>query len=159
MNRYYGDILSRIAEPPLWFDEHAVPRWCLFSPGELADIYAREAALVLIECQFCRTSFEVAFSSTGAREKGGRKDQLAELIEEGRLHYGDPPNIECCEGGPSANSVPIRVLEYWVRPYLLGEGVEKNAHAGSVINDLTSMKWRRDRSREEPLRAPWDAGH
>lgn len=33
----------------------------------------------------------------------------------GHLHYGDPPNIHCCAAGPTMNSIPIRVLEYWSR--------------------------------------------
>jgi hypothetical protein len=40
MYRRYDDILSRIAEEPTWFDEHAVPRYCTFAPDQIANIYA-----------------------------------------------------------------------------------------------------------------------
>jgi hypothetical protein len=32
MLQHYEDILSRIAEPPRWFDEQGVPRYCEFAP-------------------------------------------------------------------------------------------------------------------------------
>ena len=36
----YEDILSRIAEPPRWFDEQGVPRYCEFAPHRIANIYS-----------------------------------------------------------------------------------------------------------------------
>lgn len=64
MHHHYGDILSRIPEPPTWFDEHAVPRFCAFAPREVANIYADEAVLMLITCQACGHPFRVAMTST-----------------------------------------------------------------------------------------------
>lgn len=120
MNHSYEDIRSRINEPPQWFDESAVPRYVPFEPDHLSNIYAREAALVEIACQACATRFKVAFSRCtmdDVREIGaGRKPRLlADAITEKTIHYGDPPNVHCCAAGPTMNSDPLRVLEYWRR--------------------------------------------
>jgi hypothetical protein len=103
----YRDIRERIPEPPKWFDECAVPRYCVFTPRQAANIYAREAVLFLIECQACGHQFRVCLTS--------RSGTVAEEIRQGTLHYGDPPNIECCPWGPSMNCIDLRVLEYWRR--------------------------------------------
>lgn len=122
MHNHYKDILSRIVAPPDWFDENAVPRWGRFSPLSVANVYAKETALAEICCQACRHSFQVAFSELNMQPPrlrnaaGGELMRLAEIIEAGFLHYGDPPNIDCCGPGPTMNSVPLRVLEYWHHP-------------------------------------------
>lgn len=123
MNTCYSDILSRIPEPPLWWDEYAVPRYCTFAPDEVANIYAKYVVLALITCQGCGIEYQVAFSQgtldryLGKDEDG--KIRLAPLLEEqvrGRtLHYGDPPNTGCCGAGATMNSEPRRVLEFWKR--------------------------------------------
>jgi hypothetical protein len=59
----YRDIRERIPEPPTWFDECAVPRYCDFTPHYAANIYAREAVLFLIECQACGHQFRVCLTS------------------------------------------------------------------------------------------------
>jgi len=110
VNTEYHDIRERIAEPPKWFDECAVPRYCEFAPQHAANIYAREAALFLIECQACGTQFRVCLT--------GRSGMVADAIRDGSLHYGDPPNIRCCDAGPTMNCIDLRVLEYWRRPDL-----------------------------------------
>lgn len=126
MNHHYADIRSRIAEPPKWFDENAVPRYCEFSPDENAYIYADECALVLIGCQNCRATFKVAFSASQSRTwlRGGMgdaesfrlaKDEIARGIRDQTLHYGDPPNVGCCGAGPTMNCLDLKVLEYWRR--------------------------------------------
>ena len=144
MHRHYRDILDRIAEPPVWFDENAVPRFCEFSTSETAYIYTNEAALVLIECQSCATLFKVAFTELNLRDElwdNSKKKvkNISDLIADGSIHYGDPPNIRCCGVGPTMNSVPIRVLEYWYKPVIRGEGLE-----GSVIKDRRALDFRRD---------------
>lgn len=111
MNHHYRDIRSRIAEPPVWFDECAVPRWCPFHPREAADIYAREVALLAIECQSCGYPFVAAVSHS---DDGLRAiPPLSERIADRTIHYGDPPNVECCPAGPTMNCIDRRVLEYW----------------------------------------------
>lgn len=109
MNRYYEDILSRIAEPPTWFDERAVPRFGEFSPRACADIYAKEVALVLIECQNCGHEFKVCVSWAYLDDPS----PLSERAAAGQVWYGDPPNIQCCPGGPTMTSVSRRILEFW----------------------------------------------
>jgi len=116
MHSEYEDIRSRIAENPSWFDEHGVPRYCEFSTARLANIYWREAALVVIRCQACHHHFNVAFSYTPFIS--GTTTSLEEKVRKGILHYGDPPNIGCCPPGPSMNSELIKVLQFWKRERL-----------------------------------------
>ena len=122
MHQFYRDILSRIPESPKWFDDNGVPRYEDFSPDLIADIYAVAAILLEIECQGCGTNFMAAISwrSSGPFE----------------LEYGDPPNIECCRTGPTMNSVPLRVCEYWVR-------------------DSSSRTWERRPERETAIDCEW----
>lgn len=130
MHTHYRDILDRVSDPVLWFDEAAVPRFEPFSPSLTANIYAREAALVRIECQGCGHSFDVAFTSPAASERIEPDETchrqhalLQDYITSGTLHFGDPPNVQCCAAGASMNSIPRRVIEYWVKPHVLGEGM------------------------------------
>ena len=109
MNRCYSDILSRIPEEPKWFDENAVPRYCEFEPKQCSNIYADERVLFLICCQACQHEFKVCLSRYHLDEGPEIKD----LIQSGDLHYGDPPNIECCAIGLSMSSDSVKVLEYW----------------------------------------------
>lgn len=109
MHHHYDDILDRIKDAPTWFDENGVPRYCAFSPGKLANIYACEAALAEISCQSCKRNFTVAMDGRFARK--GRA--LCDEIRLGSLDYGDPPNMRCCPAGPTMGSVTQRVVEYW----------------------------------------------
>lgn len=110
----YDDITSRLGEPR-WWDEYGVPRYCEFGPDEGANIYARQIALAVIQCQGCGREFKVAFSSDGIDAALAERMTLAEAIRERALHYGDPPNIDCCAAGPTMSSVARRVLEFWDR--------------------------------------------
>lgn len=115
MNHHYQDIRTRIADPPKWWDEHAVPRYCEFAPDETADIYAQQVALVEIACQECDQRFLVCFSWGGMTREFHRQEPLtAEDVKQ--LHYGDPPNAcDDCMAGATMNSVPLRVVEFWRR--------------------------------------------
>jgi hypothetical protein len=88
-----------------------VPRYGAFSPDQLSNIHAREAALAEISCQNCGRLFIVGMD--GRYAKKGR--DLCDEIRLGHLHYGDPPNIRCCDVGPTEGSTMHRVLEYWFR--------------------------------------------
>lgn len=112
MHHHYRDIVDRIAEPPLWWDENAVPRYCEFAPNQVANIYATEVVLMEIECQNCGQRFMVAMSSDPYQSMDCGAT-LSDAIKDGSLHYGDPPNIGCCPAGPSMNCYDIRVVEYW----------------------------------------------
>lgn len=117
MNHHYSDIRDKLGEP-LWFDEHAVPRYCDFAPNQTANIYADECVLYLIRCQNCNREFRVCESTSRsdvmlARHMGNDASMLSERVA--HLHYGDPPNIQCCPSGPTMNSEPVRVLEFWSR--------------------------------------------
>jgi hypothetical protein len=136
----YKDIRSRINEPPQWFDENAVPRYCTFHPSCLASIYAKEGVLAEITCQQCRNEFFVAFSELNMWQlivatKNRTERTLADLIRSKELHYGDPPNIGCCHGGETMNSAPRRVIEYWRR--------------------TPQMVWERDSSLEIDIQPLW----
>lgn len=118
MHHHYHDIRSRIHEEPQWFDEHAVPRYSVFTPDETADIYADEAALVEIACQACGKRFLVCMTwNTWKSIRSPHYKSLHEQIVAKSLHYGDPPNVECCPAGPTMNCEDIRVLEYWAKNY------------------------------------------
>lgn len=162
MHTRYSDILSRIAADPLWWDENAVPRFDPFSPNLMANIYAEEAALVRVECQSCRTPFEVAFSharqSTSIPEDWPEDTPLAisELISRRSLEFGDPPNTGCCEAGASMSSVPVRVLQYWFKPIIRGEGVIVSELSGSsIVDDLSALEFRRDPAFEIDITPDW----
>ena len=145
MNAEYEDIRSRITEPPLWFDERAVPRYGKFHPRHLANIYASEGVLMDIACQGCGQRFQVALSFLNLShdmtewaydEHNNRIDTLAGLIQARKIHYGDPPNVRCCEAGPVMNSIPKRVIEYWRR-------------------EMGGRDWERDPSLEIDLKDGW----
>lgn len=109
MRACYYDIRNRIVQPPLWYDSNGVPRYDPFSPEDVPDIYANEAAMVRIKCQSCGQHFDVGLQMS-ALEHGPR---LADLIRVRYLSYGDPPHHGC--GGDSMSSEEISVVEYWVR--------------------------------------------
>lgn len=115
MNRYHHDIYERIADAPLWFDEDAMPRYCAFTPDEVANIYAHEVALVDIACQGCGHRFLVAFSWNDIEFAHGAAVKHERFTPETvtRLHYGDPPNVGCCPAGPTMNCEDLRVVEFW----------------------------------------------
>lgn len=115
MNHHYKDIRSRIPEEPTWFDENATPRYCPFTPDETANIYAREVVLLRVACQNCEREFDVCMSWNEMDGIRG-SDRLSRDIATGAIHYGDPPNVDCCPSGPTMNSVPMRVLEFWRQP-------------------------------------------
>lgn len=115
MNHYYQDILERIPEPPKWWDEHAVPRYCDFAPDQVANIYAREAVLLEIACQNCGKFFDVAMSWDEMQGHLRGEPSLRFCIEGKTFHYGDPPNARCCPAGPTMNCLDIRVKQYWLK--------------------------------------------
>jgi len=138
VNREYQDILSRISEPPSWWQEGGVPRYGPFEPGSSTSVYANEAALVEIACQFCRRPFIVLFE-TSAKDR-----RIAAEIRAGTLHYGDPPNVGCCTG-VSANSTPVQVLQYWARAH------QEYVEGGLIVDTRAFFEWRRDASLEVGL--------
>lgn len=110
MRHDYLDIAARIKEAPQWFDEHGVPRYCRFHPAEIADADANEAVLIEIACHGCGHLFPVAMSHDTETMWCA---QMKNHIKARSLHYGDPPNVACCDAGPAMSSEPRRVLEYW----------------------------------------------
>jgi hypothetical protein len=131
MHRHYSDILGRVPTPPIWFDEVAVPRFEAFTPLLTWNIYANEAVLFRIECQGCARPFDVCMTWSKCHPFS-----LAECVRQNLLHYGDPPNIGCCDPGPTMNSYPRRVLEFWHR----GQAGWKQAIAHLTPHD-SRAKW------------------
>ncbi len=118
MKNPYSDIRDRIDELPQWWDENGVPRYCDFTADETADIYVDECVLMLIRCQNCGQEFHVCLSNNKSYSQYEGNSNLGELIKRKEIHYGDPPNIGCCPSGPTMNSVPVKILEYWTRHQL-----------------------------------------
>ena len=112
MNHDYADIRKRIARPPLWWDENAVPRYCRFHPSKVANIYAQECVLLLIECQACSRPFKVALSFANIDLIQGAQP-LKDRVRYKSISYLDPPNVWCCHSGPSMISEARRVLQFW----------------------------------------------
>lgn len=113
MHANYKDICELIDFKPVWFDECAVPRYCKFSPKRAANIYAKQVVLLRIRCQGCQHRFDVCMSWSQKDSVMYGIHPLEKQISEGSIHYGDPPNIGCCPAGPTMNSEPVRVLQYW----------------------------------------------
>ena len=145
MDRGYYDIISRIPEPPLWWQEGGIPRYDAFDPTHSTGLGASEVALVEIACQHTAIRFVVAI-------EGGKDRAIAAAIRNRTLSYGDPPNV----GGvvSCSSSETLRVLQYWYSEH--PEFVEDH-----VITDWQLYsEWRRDASLEvafpdyEPDRVP-----
>lgn len=133
MYRYYGDIISRIAEPPLWWEKGGIPRYDEFKPGKSTGIYTNEVALAEIACQFTGIRFIVAFEKPENRA-------IAAAIRDFSLFYGDPPNIPEVAGDTS--SLTLRILQYWHcgHPEYVAEH--------GITDWARYTEWKRDRSLE-----------
>lgn len=134
MRTQYHEILTAFqerGEKPLWFDEHGVPRFVPFAPGEVANIYAYEVMLQEIACQNCDKRFNVVLS------RSSMDDALASVHAKtfnetytpvdwaaAPPHYGDPPNVDCCQVGPSMNVELIGVIEHWRREQFMWSRVQ-----------------------------------
>jgi hypothetical protein len=129
MHRHYHEILGAFNKNPIWWTENAYPRYCEFSPNEVDNIYCNEACLATIACQNCGTEFKVAFSKTKYED-----GTLKEAIKTSQLEFGDPPNIYCCDAGPTMNSRIYNILEYWSKD---------------------DGKWKRDSSLEVEVDCGW----
>ena len=166
MHPYYDDIISRIGERPIWYDENAVPRYCEFEPDRSAYIYTQEVALGEITCQGCSARFLVAFSAGNVQEQ-----TIAEAIKSKTLHYGDPPahgrdgDIHySCSAGDSMNSEPRKVVEYWRFLYpptprrtdVLAALFTEERDPNHVAQDPSDFfKWKRDTSLEVDIKPDW----
>lgn len=107
----YRDITEK-AGKPLWFDENGVPRYVEFHPRHCVKTGAEEVVLAEVRCQACGTPFLVALSW----RDGDPVDRPTKTNGNG-LHYGEPPNIGCCEDGPMMPSDFHRIVEaWWLRP-------------------------------------------
>jgi hypothetical protein len=120
MHSPYADIISRIAEPPRWWDHHGCPRYDPFHPRLCLNIYSPQVTLLRIACQACHREFAVEMHAT-----------LFETHHPQQLHYGDPPWHDCV--GDTMNCDDLEVLESWVRPRL--DAWERHPEDEGVIDD------------------------
>ena len=114
MHPSYRDILSRIQERPLWWDQRGVPRYEPFHPDLSSNLYAEEIVLIEIACQGCHTRYftEVCWSKYDGHPANGTP-ALSSMVRD--IYYGDPPNAGCCKVGPTMSSIPLHTLEFWKR--------------------------------------------
>jgi hypothetical protein len=107
MKTNFYDITSKLGEP-LWWNENGVPRYCEFNIDCITP-YSIECALVKIRCQSCHKEYVVSI----IRLPWYDLDTIQDKILNKNLHYGDPPNTECCLSGCTMNSDTLEVLQYW----------------------------------------------
>ena len=127
MHLDYDDIIKRLGRP-LWHDSQGVPRYEAFTP-HMATVYADHVALMEIECQCCGVKMIVASCVSQRVANGRHTTREPELPTTrhvsvwhciGDFHYGDPPRHDfedgrACIAGPTMNSIPLRVIEFWSR--------------------------------------------
>lgn len=157
MKQRYDDIIEAVGQEPIWWTMDGVPRFKPFSPYDVSDIYANEAALVEIACQCCGKKYQVAMTSSNetamtehhrmvamtfhlnSKNNGTtncsqieaqfprEQYRLHTRIKTGNLFYKDPPNTGCCASGASMTSLMIKVLEYWTKDH------QRYIEAGRVL--------------------------
>jgi len=111
MHRNYTDIIEAAAPlEPIWFDSNGVPRFKPFTPNMIPDIYANQVVLYEIACQNCGRKFLVSEETDSFHHI-----KISDRIMTHKLHYGDPPNVDCCTSGPTMNCVDLRVVEFWMK--------------------------------------------
>ena len=102
MHIKYDDITSRIAEPAVWW-LNGVPRYRSFAPDDLG-VYAREVALMRVECQMCLQQFDL-----GLYAPSHRGDALP--------YHDDPPrhssDSEDDCAGSTMGYTEVQILEFW----------------------------------------------
>lgn len=118
MHQSYDDIRDKLGQP-LWWDECGVPRYVEFHPTQCNNIYANEAALLDIACQECHRRF-LAAETHGPQQIMDKTPSLTEQVKGGLIHYGDPPNANCCPAGPTMNCLDLHVVQFWSRRLMEG---------------------------------------
>ena len=132
----YDDILSRIAETPLWWSS-GVPRYIEFHP-RMVDVYISAALLVRGQCQACERQFTIAVA-------GRVRDLISEtgdaIIpgwgEDPPFHYNEryPIDDQRCDGN-FMSFIREEVLQAWWKAPERGIGV-----GGSTV--IFTGRWTR----------------
>jgi hypothetical protein len=118
VQRLYDDIISRLG-PPLWYDDNGTPRYEAFAVG-FCNVYDDHIALLEVACQLCDQRFVVASGYHSDRDRPPvlphveADNQSDPWFAAGDFDYGDPPRHDD-HAGETMNSVPIRILEFWIR--------------------------------------------
>lgn len=69
-----------------------------------------------------------------AHLRAEKPPSLSDLVRSGAVHYGDPPNVDCCAAGPTMNCLDLRVVEFWTRGPIV---------SGQLEDAIKAMEWRR----------------
>lgn len=146
----YHDIISRISEPPLWYDERGVPRYEYFNPY-LTGVYTKQAILAEVGCQHCRRTFLIGEGWDGYdwNEDVPEKTTLDERVS--RWGFGDPPRHGCI--GDTMSAYEIRILEAWEQ-LPMKERLERWARKNEG-EDVGSLDWMRRPDLEISIIPPW----
>jgi hypothetical protein len=106
MKARYDDIVAAAPHPPLWWDEHGVPRYKVFDPTLCGDPDARQAMLLQVACVHCRKFCFLAVSSPhldldimsdlSARGAGGLYGLLPHFDHCGRPNQGELIAVRSC---------------------------------------------------------------
>lgn len=67
---------------------------------------------------------------------------LAEQIRGGVIHYGDPPNVECCPAGATMNCWDLRVVEFWASGFALRK-IRQPENTESTMAPGEFLEWAR----------------
>ena len=126
----YRDITRRLGNP-LWYDPQGVPRYDPFEP-RLLGVYIQFAALLSVECQYCRRRFQCAVEAVPREWCPVCMDFhpapiLPTTVQTGFCSWGDPPPHDCA--GDTMGADVLGVLQFWRR-------------------DGKTLEWRRDPTHE-----------
>lgn len=112
MHIHYHDILEAAGRAPEWW-LNGVPRFNPFRPED-SDVYAQEAALLLVQSQGDGRTYRIGVSS---RSTDPKERQLSTSIANRRevLNIADPdiPNDGEDHSGATMTALQIEVLEFW----------------------------------------------
>ena len=130
MKNGYGDVVAAAGEPA-WYDENGVPRYQEFHPYGCVNKRALEAFLVEVRCQACGRAYPVAITWDGNPQYlagmalgPGLPLSQGHSAPNSSLHYGDPPNVGCCNSGHTMSSDFVRIIQAWTREKLRWQKLE-----------------------------------
>jgi hypothetical protein len=118
MHTDYRDIIARAGDP-VWWDEYAVPRYCVFEPNK-QNVYANEVALVKVLCARCQKVFLIGRTHDSMDDINNVTSIKQDILDH-VIGYGMPPfhfhDGHLCSGSTMTCDV-FRVMEYWHREAL-----------------------------------------
>lgn len=113
----YNDIITRIAERPIWFTATGVPRYNPFAP-EMLGVYDQIAGLFLVQCQSCSAKLKIGDGTPRFSIHKVLAGDTEEITVESfgqTWTCGDPPRHDCPGAGETMSAIELSVLEMWER--------------------------------------------